>query len=146
MAVRPHFPLRQDVLAVKPMKATVLLVLLASAAACAGSAPPAVSPSPSDPQPRGVAASQGSDDPARALTKRECDSLGQWLADACTNRPNERSARVDGWCSDVLRGVSDGSWAARECLKNIKYMDAVCFQSAANVHNMMSCDDAVARP
>ena len=27
----------------------------------------------------------------------------------------------------------------------ITYMDSVCFQSAANVHNMMACDDSVAR-
>lgn len=68
------------------------------------------------------------------------------MADACANRPNERSAHVDGWCSDVLRGVTDGTWVPGDCMKNIKYMDAVCFQSAANVHNMMACDDSVHRP
>ena len=126
------------------MRATVLL-LVGSLAACAGGTPPSAAPSSSDSRAAGVAASQPSNDPARALTKGECESLGRWLADACATRPNERSARVDGWCSDVLRGVSDGSWVRGECLKNIKYMDSVCFQSAANVHNMMACDDSVAR-
>jgi hypothetical protein len=122
------------------MKATVLL-LVVSATACASSTPPAVSP---DSRLGGIAASQSSSDPGRPLTKSECDFLGQSLADACAKRPNERSARVDGWCSDVLHGVADGSWVRGECLKHIKYMDSVCFQSTANVHTMMACDDSVA--
>jgi hypothetical protein len=119
------------------MKRAALMLFFCGAAACGGSPPPPA-------QATGVAASQPSDNPNRALTKSECESLGRWLADACAGRPNERSARVDGWCSDVMRTVEDGSWVPRECLKSIKYMDSVCFQSAANVHSMMACDESVA--
>ena len=121
------------------MKTTALFLLFCGAAACASTPPP------SSPQ-TGVAASQPADNPNRALTKGECESLGRVLADACANRPNERSARVDGWCSDIVRTVEDGTWVAHDCLKSIKYMDSVCFQSAANVHAMMACQDAVAAP
>lgn len=68
------------------------------------------------------------------------------MSDACENRPNERSARVDGWCSDIVRGVADSSWVSGDCVKNVKYMDATCYRSATNVHSMMACDDAVQRP
>jgi hypothetical protein len=118
------------------MKTTALLLLFC-AAACAGTPPPA-------PPPTGVAASQPSDNPNRALSQSECESLGRFLADNCANRPNERSARVDGWCSDVMRTVEDGTWVPHDCLKSIKYMDSVCFQSAGNVHSMMACDESVA--
>jgi hypothetical protein len=91
-------------------------------------------------------ASQPSDNPGRALSMDECASLGRWLADACDNRPNERSARVDGWCSDIVRNVANSSWVSGDCAKNIKYMDSMCFRSAANVHSMMACDDGVQRP
>jgi hypothetical protein len=123
------------------MKATILLLLFGSTTACA-----ATTPSSSDPRSTGVTASQASNDPGRALSQSECDSLGRWLADACENRPNERSARVDGWCSDVMSSVANGSWVPRDCVKNIKYMDSVCFQSATNVHSMMACDESVRRP
>jgi hypothetical protein len=121
------------------MKATVLLLIFGSTVACAGSAPPPASDARS-----GVTASQASNDPGRPLSTDECESLGRWLADACSNRPNERSARVDGWCNDVVRGVADGTWARNDCVKSIKYMDSVCFQSATNVHTMMACDESVA--
>jgi hypothetical protein len=108
--------------------------------ACGGATPAPASSS------TGVAAKQPTDDPNRALTKSECDSLGQWLAESCANRPNERSARVDGWCSDIMRGVAEGTWGPGDCAKNVKYMDSVCFESAPNVHNMMACDESVHRP
>jgi hypothetical protein len=114
------------------MKTTALLLLFSGAAACASTPPPA--------DPTGVTASQPSDNPNRALSKSECESLGHVLADACANRPNERSARVEGWCSDVIRTVADGTWVPNECLKSIKYMDSVCLQSATNVAAMMACD------
>ena len=123
------------------MKATVLLLLVFGMAACAGAPPP-----PASPPSTGVTSNQGADDPGRSLGISECESLGQWVAEACANRPNERSAHVDGWCSDVLSGVSSGSWVHGDCMKNIKYMDSVCFRSAANVHNMMACDESVHRP
>jgi hypothetical protein len=122
------------------MKATAIMLFVCTTAACAGATPPPSS------DPTGVAAKQPSDDPGRALSKAECDSLGQWLAESCSNRPNERSARVDGWCSDIMHGVADGSWVPHDCLNNVKYMDSVCFQSATNVKNMMDCDESVHRP
>ena len=128
------------------MKATVLLFLVWNTAACAGRPSPSASSPSSDSRATGVTASQPSDDPARALSMSECTSLGQSLADACDSRSNERSARVDGWCSDIVRGVADKTWVSRDCVKNIKYMDSMCFRSAANVHSMMACDDGVQRP
>ena len=126
------------------MKATVLLFLVWNTAACAGR--PSPSAGAPDPRATGVTASRPSDNPARALTTSECASLGQWMSEACESRSNERSARVDGWCSDIVRGVADSSWVSGDCVKNVKYMDATCYRSATNVHSMMACDDAVQRP
>jgi hypothetical protein len=123
------------------MKATSLVLFLWTTAACASGTPP-----PSSPNSTGVAAKQGSNDPGRALTQSECDSLGQWLDQSCQNRPNERSARVDGWCSDITAGVAAGTWVTNDCLKNVKYMDSVCFEAATNVKSMMDCDESVHRP
>ena len=89
---------------------------------------------------------QGADDGARALTSEECTSLGQWLVDACEGRPNERSAQVDGWCSNVVRNIHNESWTTGDCVKHIKYMDEVCFRSTSSVHSLMECDRGVARP
>jgi len=129
------------VLLLNIMKATALMLFLWTTAACASGTPP-----PASPDSTGVAAKQPSDDPGRALSKSECDNLGQWLAQTCANRPNERSARVDGWCSDIMRGVAEGTWVPGDCIKNVKYMDSVCFENASNVKNMMDCDESVHRP
>jgi hypothetical protein len=118
----------------------VSLVAAAALAACGGSTPPPSAPSPGAP-----ASAASKDNPNRALSPTECQSLGQMLAEACQTRPNERSARVEGWCTDLLRGVEDGSWAAGDCRKHIKYMDAECLRSAANVHILMDCDKGVDR-
>ena len=126
------------------MGARVFLPLVLVAAACAGrSVPPdtASAPAPSSEATSGSA----SDDPMRSLTKSECQSLGQWMSDACASRPNERSARVEGWCSDILRGVGDGTWMTGECAKSIKYIDSVCFRGTTHVHDMMECDKSVHR-
>ena len=112
-------------------------------AACAGRAAPAQDPAAAT---SGVTAPQPSSNPTRALDENECRSLGRWLADACQNRPNERSARVEGWCNDILRGVESGSWVTGSCMKSIKYIDSTCFRSSTAVHDLMACDDAVARP
>lgn len=128
------------------MKADLLALSLACMfaciPACAGGATPAELPA----TPSGVTAAQPANNPGRALDAAECTSLGQWLADACQNRPNERSARVEGWCSDVLRGVESGAWATSDCQPHIKYIDATCFRSTTSVHDLMACDQAVARP
>jgi hypothetical protein len=110
--------------------------------ACASGTSPSAPPS----TPSGVTAAQASNNPGRPLDAAECTSLGRWLADACQSRPNERSARVDGWCADVLRGVESGAWVTGDCVKHIKYIDSVCFRSTTGVHDMMACDDAVSRP
>jgi hypothetical protein len=117
--------------------AVIAVVGWAGVVGCAGSTPAASAPPPAPPASRAA-------DADRPLDEGECRSLGQRLADACQTRPNERSARVDGWCSDVLRGVGDGSWV-RDCLKHVRYMDALCLQSASNVHVMMDCDKTIDR-
>jgi hypothetical protein len=125
------------------MKASLIAFAFVCTTACGSSVPKADSPS----NPTGVTAAQpSSDNPARALSENECRSLGQWLSDSCENRPNERSARVDGWCSDIVRSVSSGAWVTDDCVKHIKYMDSVCFRSTNSVKNMMDCDDSVSRP
>ncbi len=125
------------------MRALVSSILLLGAAACGGSQAAPVTPqTATDTEaPSGATMAQPSDDPARLLTQGECESLGQWIADACHAR-NERSAHVEGWCSDVASRVSAGTWA-RDCTKNVHYMDAVCFQSSTNPRAMMTCDRAV---
>jgi hypothetical protein len=64
------------------------------------------------------------------------------MSDACESRPNDRSAKVDGWCSDVIRGVNDGSWVDG-CEKRVTYIDSMCLESSSNVHTMMECDHSV---
>jgi hypothetical protein len=123
------------------MRATLVVFALMGAAACGASTTPAASPSDRS----GVTATQPSSEGARSLDENECRSLAQWLADACQNRPNERSARVDGWCSDILGKLESGAWVTGDCEKHIKYMDSVCFRSTTSVLNMMDCDDSVQR-
>jgi len=124
------------------VKSTAILFLAyaTGATACGGS-----TPAPSAPSPAASASTGTSDNPNRALSESECRSLGAWLADACQNRPNERSARVDGWCSEIVNGVENGSWVPRDCLKHIRYMDSECLRDARNVHVMMDCDRSVDR-
>jgi hypothetical protein len=119
-----------------------LATMLAWTPACGGRAaegPPAAPAS-------GVTAPQPASNSGRALDESECRSLGRWLADACQNRPNERSARVDGWCSDILGGVESGAWVTGDCMKHIRYIDSTCFRSTTGVHELMACDEGVSRP
>jgi hypothetical protein len=117
------------------MKAMTCLALVATGAfACAHTDPtPPASPPKS---------SSASNDPNRALTESECQSLGQELADKCRDRPSSRSARIEGWCSELLRGMDNGSWVAHDCVEHIRYMDSECMRSATNVPNMMDCESA----
>jgi hypothetical protein len=136
------------------MNTAAHLLIVAAAASALGTSVtacqrdlPASSPPPSaTPSGEAVASKQPADDPARALTSSECASLGQWLVDDCQNRSDQRSAQVDGWCSDLIRGVQSGSWTKDDCAKHIKYMDYVCFRSTTSVRNLMDCDGAVQRP
>jgi hypothetical protein len=121
------------------VKWTFVVVVSCAVAACGGSTPVASAPAPK------ASASRGSTDPNRVLDEDECRSLGQVLAEACQTRPNERSARVEGWCSEIVRSVGDGSWVRRDCLKHVTYMDSECLRSASNVHVMMDCDKSIDR-
>ena len=129
------------------MKKALCYLLVAAATACAGTEPPSTTPSnPSAPASGGTGSTsaQAPDDPARPLTASECASLGPSLSDACNSRIDARAATVDGWCSDLVSGVGDGSWAS-DCVKHMKYMDSVCFQSATNARGMLDCDKVVNR-
>ena len=128
------------------MKATLYLPLVVAVAACAATDPSPKDPSSvASPSGSGATSRQPSDDAARPLTKAECESLGGWLVDACNNRPNSRSAQIDGWCSDMVRTINDGSWATGDCAQHIKYVDSVCFRSTTSVRNLMDCDSTVSR-
>jgi hypothetical protein len=119
--------------------AVTILLLVAGAAACgASSTPPSKTP-PSE----GAASEQPKDEATRSLSEDECKSLGQSIIDAC-HGTNTRSAQFEGWCGDVVHGVDTGSWVA-DCVKHVKYMDAVCITSNTSIRSMMDCDSAVSR-
>ena len=125
------------------------VVLLGAVAACAGAEPPpAETPSSATASQHvsGAASRQAADDPARPLAKSECDSLGQWIAEACISQPHTRMAQIDSWCGDIVRTVGDGTWATGDCAKHIRYMDAVCFRSTTQLRSLMDCDRNVDRP
>ncbi len=129
------------------MKTTVCLPLLVALAACAASEPAPKDPSSQAPASgAGATSRQAGDEGARPLTRAECESLGEWLEDACKSRPNSRSAQIDGWCSDIVANVDDGSWVAGDCAQHIKYVDSVCFRSTTQVGSLMDCDRSVSRP
>ncbi len=120
-----------------------LLPMLVAVAACAAS-----EPSPKDPSTQagpGAASKQPADNANRALTKAECESLGEYLVDVCKNRPNSRSSKIDGWCSDTVSSIGTGSWVTDECVQHIKYFDSVCFRSTTSISSLMDCDSTVAR-
>jgi hypothetical protein len=119
----------------------VLPLLLSSAlGACASQPPPAASAPSEAPIAHG-------DSSTRALTQSECESLGQWIVAACHERVNmDRSEQAEGWCGEVARGTSEGgTWVSGQCMKHIKYMDAVCFRSTTKVRTLMDCDTNVDR-
>jgi hypothetical protein len=125
----------------RPAVLLSVLVFLLTAAAC-GSSPPSKAKGPVDGP--GATAGQPADSKAtRPLTHEECEQLGQSITETC-HGTNTRIATIEGWCSDVITGVSVGTWVA-DCEKHIKYVDAVCFASTDSVRSMMDCDSAVAR-
>ena len=86
------------------MKMAFCLPLLAAVAACAGAEPAPKDPSSataasvseaSGSAKGGAASRQAGDDATRSLDEAECQSLGEWLVDACNNRPNSRSVKID---------------------------------------------------
>ncbi len=91
-------------------------------------------------------ASGSATDPSRRLTRSECESLGQSIVEACHTRGNDRSAELDGWCSDMVRNNTESAaWVTGECVPHFRYMDSFCFGSANNAHGMMDCDKTVDR-
>jgi hypothetical protein len=126
----------------------LLSALAVSASACGGSAQsPAASPASSEGSSEssaGTHKAHQADEGSRLLTEPECQKLGQWVSEACQSRPNDRSAKVDGWCSDVMHGMSDGSWVDG-CEKRVTKIDSMCLESSSNVHIMMDCSHSVSR-
>ena len=116
-----------------------VLVLVITVAAC-GSSPPPKAKGPTE----GATAEQAADHKAtRSLSHEECEQRGQSIIDTC-HGTNTRIATIEGWCSDVITGVSAGTWVS-DCEKHIKYVDAVCFSSTDSVRSMMDCDSSVSR-
>lgn len=128
------------------MKAAAVLVVLAGVVGCgASTTAPASSPSSdsSKPEVSGATSRQGGDeDRTRKLTHEECLSLGESIRESCSN--NTRSAQIEGWCSDVVTGLSTGSWVT-DCEKHVRYMDAVCMTQNTSIRSIMDCDAAVER-
>jgi hypothetical protein len=126
------------VLVVAALKSTATFVVcvcasaLAGWVACGGSTPAPASPAQSN-------------DANRPLTAAECQSLGDYLREACTHSANERSATAESWCSDLVTHIENGSWVDGDCIKHIRYMDAECMRSAGNAHGIMDCNRMVDR-
>ena len=121
-------------------RAAVLPVLLVVAgAACGGSTPSAKDPSGGAAEKPAETGNSGD----RPLTHDECQQLGESIIDTCHNT-HTRMATIEGWCGDVIAGVSSGAWVA-DCEKHIRYSDSMCFSSADNSKSMMDCDAAVSR-
>lgn len=123
------------------MRIAICVAAVVVAIGCGSKEPPAIE-SPTNAQPTIGSAT----DPNRRLTKSECESLGQSVVEACHGRGNDRSAELDGWCSDMVhRNTDSDSWVNGECVPHFRYMDSYCFGSANNAHGMMDCDKTVDR-
>ena len=116
--------------------------VVAGVVACGGSSEPRAK-SPADGPSEGAASQQADGKENRLLTHEECEQLGQSITDTC-HGTNTRIATIEGWCSNVISGISAGSWVS-DCEKHIKYVDAVCFASTDSVKAMMDCDSAVSK-
>jgi len=124
------------------MKLSALAVLLLGTFACGGSAAPPVAKAPAPAQPAaGATMAQPADDTKRPMTASECDTLGQWIAEGC-HGGGSRSARVEGWCSDVVARVTSGSWTDA-CVQHVHRVDTVCFLGSDSPSTMMACDSSV---
>lgn len=123
----------------------VLFLLGAGVVACAGNQVAPATPDgehASNDDAKGATNAQGTENPNRALSKAECDQLGEYISAVC-HETHTRQARIEGWCSDIVSRTSSGTWG-EQCTKNVKYMDAVCFRSTDNAVAMMSCDRTTA--
>jgi len=114
----------------------LLLASVALSAACGGNEPPPATPH----------AAPASDSATRNLTNGECESLAQWIVEACQNRASLRSAQIDGWCEEVERRSTeqDRPWIA-DCVKHVTYIDNACFRGTRSVRSLMDCDSTVSR-
>jgi hypothetical protein len=120
-----------------------LVVLVALAPLACGASNSAAPPKYSGTTPG--TASAAPDDSDHPLTQGECESLGQWMLEACEKQGNTHSSQIEGWCSNVTHHVTgDGTWVADECLPHIRRMDAECIKSTDSVKNMMDCETNVA--
>jgi hypothetical protein len=127
------------------MKSLALLLLAASAAACAARTPSVAVPSPVVParaQAEGATMAQPSDSSTRLLGKDECESLGEWIAEGC--RGASRSAQSEAWCSEMHARTGSGTWVD-DCTAHVRTIDAACFEASANPGSMMSCDRTIER-
>jgi len=115
---------------------TCIACIAAGCLAC-GSA----TPSPSTPP---TATASNATGAGRSLTEDECDSLAQYILDACHNRGNDRSSQTEGWCSDIERRTlpDDRSWL-KACRHHVTVIDDACFRSTTIVRSLMDCDSAV---
>jgi|ERR1700722_1414713 hypothetical protein len=123
------------------MKALFVAVLALAATACAASAPaPVVHTNPNLAADREIGATnrQASEQANRAMTKDECNELGEYIAGVCHDT-NSRQARIEGWCSDMTARATSGTFAD-DCVKHLTYMDSVCYRSTDNAPSMMMCD------
>src|SRR5579859_339260 len=114
----------------------VSLVGLAMAlcASCASKqAPPAAAP------PSPAPSAEGS---ARALTRGECESLAQWILDACSDHANVgNTAQTEGFCGDVARHMTEDDRSfVTDCMAHVKLIDDTCFRSTTSVRKLMDCD------
>jgi PBP1b-binding outer membrane lipoprotein LpoB len=120
----------------------LLFVSFVLLGACASTEPPPpVSPAAS------ASAAPAAESPTRALSKSECESLAQWIIDACHERSNfDRSTQAEGWCGETERRatVDDHPWIV-DCVKNVKLIDSVCFRSNTRIRSLMDCESSVSR-
>ena len=129
------------------MKAMLSCLLVAAVTACAGAEQsPKAASSPNDSDIAGATSRQAVDDPGRPLSATECESLAQAITETCATRLDSRSVLTEGWCSDLSTAIGDGSWVSGDCMKHVRYVDAVCFRSASNARELVDCDRAVNRP
>jgi hypothetical protein len=130
------------------MKNILLLLFVAAATACGGSGASAPSKTAADSNQgetsAGAAAAQGGDDSNRLLNSSECDELAGWIVQVC-HEDTQRSATIEGWCSNMTAKANDGSFQSADCAKHIKVIDNMCFRTTHSSRGLMDCDRSVSR-
>ena len=123
-----------------PMLRGASLVGLAMVACASKEPPPAAAPP-------AASASAAGESAGRALTRSECESLAQWILDACSDHANVgNTAQTEGFCGDVARRMTgDDRPFLTDCAAHVKVIDSTCFRSTTSVRKLMDCDAQVAR-